>query len=88
MRSPSERMAPMNMPKVCFGITDQLGMLNRLTPETTREAAKEIIDGVRVSTDWFSTSMQKPCFGRPKLEHVVKNKAPRAVNDDSLPFNT
>ncbi|RDK40171.1 hypothetical protein M752DRAFT_303693 [Aspergillus phoenicis ATCC 13157] len=55
-------------------------MLNRLTPETTREAAKEIIDGVRVSTDWFSTSMQKPCFGRPKLEHVVKNKAPRAIS--------
>ncbi|XRM46732.1 hypothetical protein ABZX51_009761 [Aspergillus tubingensis] len=35
-----------------FGPLDQLGMLNRLTPETTREAAKEIIDGVRVSTDW------------------------------------
>ncbi|GLA88928.1 hypothetical protein AtubIFM56815_003395 [Aspergillus tubingensis] len=71
-----------------FGPLDQLGMLNRLTPETTREAAKEIIDGVRVSTDWSLNSMQKPCFGRPKLEHVVKNKAPRAVNDDSLAFNT
>ncbi|RDH29969.1 hypothetical protein BDQ94DRAFT_161727 [Aspergillus welwitschiae] len=63
---------------VFFGRTDQLGILNRLTPETTREAAKEIIDGVRVSTDWFLDSMQKPCFGRPKLEHVVNNKAPRA----------
>ncbi|PYH35290.1 uncharacterized protein BO87DRAFT_405852 [Aspergillus neoniger CBS 115656] len=71
-----------------FGPTDQLGMLNRLRPETTREAAKEIIDGVRVSTDWSLNSMQKPCFGRPKLDHVVKNKAPRAVNDDSLAFNT
>ncbi|RAK88480.1 hypothetical protein BO79DRAFT_265682 [Aspergillus costaricaensis CBS 115574] len=50
--------------------------------------AKEIIDGVRVSTDWSLNSMQKPCFGRSKLEHVVKNKAPRAVNDDSLAFNT
>ncbi|KAI2996134.1 hypothetical protein CBS147346_9504 [Aspergillus niger] len=32
--------------------------------------------------------MQKPCFDRPKLKHAVKNKAPRAVNDDSLAFNT
>ncbi|KAJ5779884.1 hypothetical protein N7457_007604 [Penicillium paradoxum] len=35
-----------------FGDRDELGMLNLLTPENTAAAAREIVDGVRVSTDW------------------------------------
>ncbi|CAG8219089.1 unnamed protein product [Penicillium salamii] len=71
-----------------FGDQDQLGMLNLLTPQNTAAAAREIIDGVRVSTDWALNSMATPCFGRSAFEHVLKNKAPRPVNDDILVFNT
>lgn len=71
-----------------FGEGDQMGMLNLLTPENTAAAAKEIIQGVRVSTDWPLNSMKTPCFGRSALEHTIKNKAPRPVNDDVLTFNT
>lgn len=71
-----------------FGDQDQRGMLNLLTPENTAAAAKEIVEGVRVSTDWPLDSMKTPCFGRAALEHTVKNKAPRHVNDDVLLFNT
>lgn len=71
-----------------FGEHDELGMLNLLTPENTAAAAKEIIEGVRVSTDWALNSMAVPCFGRSAFEHTVKNKAPRHVNDDILTFNT
>lgn len=71
-----------------FGPRDQLGMLNLLTPQNTAAAAREIVDGVRVSTDWALDRMAKPCFGRSAFEHTVKNKAPRPVNDDVLTFNT
>ncbi|KAJ5231251.1 hypothetical protein N7489_011959 [Penicillium chrysogenum] len=71
-----------------FGDQDQMGMLNLLTPENTAAAAREIVDGVRVSTDWALNSMATPCFGRSAFEHIVKNKAPRVVNDDILIFNT
>lgn len=71
-----------------FGDGDQCGMLNLLTPENTAQAAKEIIDGTRISTDWFLGGMLKPCFGRQALDHVIMHKAPRAVNDDILTLNT
>ncbi|KAJ5117009.1 hypothetical protein N7456_001357 [Penicillium angulare] len=71
-----------------FGDQDQLGKLNLLTPENTVAAAREITDGVRVSTDWALDSMATPCFGRSAFQHTVKNKAPRPVNDDVLTFNT
>ncbi|KAJ5135915.1 hypothetical protein N7448_004469 [Penicillium atrosanguineum] len=71
-----------------FGDQDEIGMLNRLTPENTTAAAREIVEGVRVSTDWNLNSMATPCFGRSAFEHTVKNKAPRPVNDDVLVFNT
>jgi hypothetical protein len=34
-----------------FGEHDEMGMLNLLTPENTAGAAREIVEGVRVSTD-------------------------------------
>lgn len=71
-----------------FGAKDELGMLNLLTPETTTAAAKEIVDGVRVSTDWPLDSMRTPCFGRSPFEQTVNTKSPRIVNDDTLCFNT
>lgn len=71
-----------------FGDTDELGMLNLLTPETTAASAKEIQDGTRVCTDWPLGSMKIPCFGRGPLEHEIRHKAPRTVNDDVVTFNT
>ncbi|KAH7252910.1 hypothetical protein MRS44_015912 [Fusarium solani] len=71
-----------------FGDKDECGMLNLLTPEKTAKAAAEIRDGVRVSTDWPLNRMSRPCFGRAPFEHNIKTKAPRAVNDDTLTFNT
>ena len=85
---PLQRSGPHGNAWGLFGEKDELGMLNLLTPETIREAAKEIIDGVRVSTDWPLNSMSPPCFGRPMLCHSIRNKAPRSVNDDTLSFNT
>ena len=71
-----------------FGPDDECGMLNLLTPERTTAAAREIVDGVRVSTDWPIDRMSQPCFGRAQFQHQIKNKAPRSVNDDTLVFNT
>ena len=71
-----------------FGAKDELGRLNLLTPENTREAAKEIIDGGRVSTDWRLDSMSPPCFGRAAFQQHINTKTPRVVNDDTLTFNT
>ncbi|CAK7244604.1 MAG: hypothetical protein STHCBS139747_006148 [Sporothrix thermara] len=71
-----------------FGDGNLLGMLNLLTPKTTASAAKEIVDGVRISTDLTLDRMKVPCFGRAGLSHTIRNKAPRSVNDDSLSFNT
>ncbi|KAJ4121820.1 hypothetical protein NW765_004645 [Fusarium oxysporum] len=71
-----------------FGDNDECGMLNLLTPEIIVKAASEIRDGVRVSTDWPLNRMSRPCFGRAPFKHEITTKTPRAVNDDTLTFNT
>lgn len=71
-----------------FGESDEYGMLNLLTPETTVAAAREIIDGTRVSTDLPLDRMSRPCFGRAPLQHTIKALDLDAVNDDVLVLNT
>ena len=71
-----------------FGQADELGMLNRLTPENTVAATKEIVHGIRVCTDWSLAQPSAPCFNRAPFEQRIHNKAPRAVNDDILTLNT
>ncbi|KAK5995470.1 hypothetical protein PT974_03878 [Cladobotryum mycophilum] len=71
-----------------FGEDDQLGMLNLLTPETTINAAREIIDGTRVSTDLPIGRVSKPFWGRPALHHTIKKWEPVTINDDVVTFNT
>ncbi|KAK3369820.1 hypothetical protein B0H63DRAFT_440074 [Podospora didyma] len=73
-----------------FGPNDKLGTLNRLTPETTLEAVKEIVDGVRISTDLPLGGLGSihPCFQRQKFQHKIHHMLPRSVNDDILTFNT
>jgi len=71
-----------------FGERDELGTLNLLTPETVKEASKEIKEGVRVSLDWDLDKPSHPFFGRQIFYHHIHSKAPRTVNDDILLFNT
>lgn len=71
-----------------FGATDELGMLNLLTPENTAAAAREIVDGGRVPVDLSLGHLSTPCFGRTPLEHRMWRKEPRVVHDDALTFNT
>ena len=71
-----------------FGDNDECGIFNLLNPAIVVKAASEICDGVRVSTDWPLNRMSRPCFGRAPLKHEITTKTARAVNDDTLTFNT
>ena len=71
-----------------FGQHDQLGMLNRLTPENTLKATKEIQHGIRICTDWGMDQPKVPCFNRVSFDHKIIHKSPRTVNDDVLTMNT
>lgn len=73
-----------------FGVTDQLGMLNLLTPAVVAAAAKEIISGVRISLDWPLNKPSHPSYGRDPCIHEIKQRGgpDRVVNDDILTFNT
>jgi hypothetical protein len=75
-----------------FGLDDQLGMLNLLTPSVVSRAAEEIKTGIRVSLDWPLTMPKYPIFGRPQVKHEIFSRARgpglRVVNDDILSFNT
>jgi hypothetical protein len=71
-----------------FGDNDELGMLNRLTPENTKQAMKEVVHGARVCTDWALNQPKVPCFNRAVFKHEILHKHPRAVNDDILTLNT
>src|SRR5277367_4284410 len=54
-----------------WGKDDQLGTLNYLTEENTREAAKEIKAGVRIGLNWTFGEPSRPCFARQTCEHKV-----------------
>lgn len=71
-----------------YGAKDELGMLNRLTPETTIAATKEIVHGIRIATDWPLDALKVPGFGRQQFHQHIKHKDPRTVNDDILTLNT
>lgn len=71
-----------------YGPNDQLGTLNLLTPQVVAEASKEIQSGVRFGLDSPVDYLTKPPHNRKPLRHTVVHKAPRAVHDDLLDFNT
>jgi len=71
-----------------FGKTDELGMLNRLTPENTLAATKEVKNGIRISIDWALNQPKVPCFNRAPFHQHIHHKTPRTVNDDILTLNT
>ncbi|KAI9048408.1 hypothetical protein LZ554_007244 [Drepanopeziza brunnea f. sp. 'monogermtubi'] len=66
----------------------ELGMLNRLTPQTTLAASREIVHGIRVTTDWEMGMPKVPCFHRQAFHQEIHHKAPRTVNDDIVTLNT
>ena len=71
-----------------FGERDQLGMLNLLSPENTIAATKEIVQGLRISTDLPLDKFKTPLFMRDVFQQTIRHKTPRTVNDDALFFNT
>ncbi|OOF94320.1 hypothetical protein ASPCADRAFT_51435 [Aspergillus carbonarius ITEM 5010] len=72
-----------------FGPSNDLGMLNLLTPEIVRQAAaEEIRDGVRISLDLPLDRIKHSSYGRKPFVKEIINKAPRYVNDDVVTFNT
>ncbi|EAW14793.1 uncharacterized protein ACLA_002040 [Aspergillus clavatus NRRL 1] len=72
-----------------FGASNELGMLNLLTPESVhRAASEEIREGVRFSLDLPLDRIKNPSFGRKPFARELVNKGPRIVNDDILRFNT
>ena len=71
-----------------FGDRDQLGMLNLLTTDTTIAATKDIVHGIRISTDLPLNFLKTPMFKRQGFHQDIIHKTPRTVNDDVLTFNT
>ncbi|KXJ90656.1 hypothetical protein Micbo1qcDRAFT_184043 [Microdochium bolleyi] len=74
-----------------YGDNDELGTLNRLTPERVVAAAKEIRSGSRVGLDWALSDNAisgKPFYSRQgfKLD-VVRHPGAGCGNDDVWTFN-
>ncbi|KAL3417442.1 hypothetical protein PVAG01_11442 [Phlyctema vagabunda] len=85
---PLQKAGPRGNAWGLFGKDDELGMLNRLTPETTLAATKEIVHGIRIATDWPMDQPRTPCFSRQAFHQEIFHKEPRTVNDDILTLNT
>jgi hypothetical protein len=71
-----------------WGKDDELGMLNHLTPETTKRATEEVVHGIRIPLDHPLDKFNMPAFGRQPFHQEIRLKSPRTVNDDVLTFNT
>ncbi|EXJ86816.1 hypothetical protein A1O3_03770 [Capronia epimyces CBS 606.96] len=70
-----------------WGPDDQLGCLNRLTPDRIRAAATEVKTGVSIGLNWSLNEMHIPPFYRTKLKHEIFQLGEN-VNDDRVEFNT
>ncbi|KAF2010037.1 hypothetical protein BU24DRAFT_473229 [Aaosphaeria arxii CBS 175.79] len=71
-----------------WGEHDELGMLNRITPQVVAAAAREIQNGHRISLDWPLDKPSHPAFDRRRFHHEILNKAPMTMNDDAIYINT
>lgn len=71
-----------------YGPDEELGCLNRLTPDVVKDAALEIQTGIRIGLDNPLDYLARAPHDRQGLIHTVIHKAPRAVHDDLLDFNT
>ena len=71
-----------------YGLDDELGTLNLLTPEVVAEAAREVQTGVRIGLDLPINYIAEPSHGRQKLTHKVIRQGKNAVHDDAIEMNT
>lgn len=72
-----------------YGVEDELGTLNMLTPEVVAlAAASEIKTGERISLDWHLNKPSRPSFDRPPFEWKLRRHPIKTINDDELSFNT
>jgi hypothetical protein len=71
-----------------WGENDELGMLNRITPEVVSAAASEIKEGIRLSLDLPLDKPSHPAFARQRFHHEILHKAPMTMNDDAISINT
>ena len=71
-----------------FPEKDELGLLNYITPEITYAATKEIVHGIRTSTDLPLDFFKTPDYNRLPFKHEIKRFRDWAVNDDTITMNT
>jgi hypothetical protein len=71
-----------------YGVDDELGSLNLLTPENTLEAVKEIKTGESVGLNLPLHIPNPPSHNRFGFVHEIIHKAPRNVHDDKITMNT
>lgn len=73
-----------------YGPDDEVGFLNRQTPDIiAAAAASEIKTGIRVALDApLSFQGAEPLFGRQAFQQDMYQKKPKIVHDDTWSFNT
>jgi hypothetical protein len=86
---PLDKSGPAGNAWGLYGVDDQLGSLNLLTPERVANAAKsEIKTGERVSLDWRLDRPRHAMFSRQNFNWKMFSRGDRPVNDDSVDMNT
>ena len=85
---PLDRSGPPGNAWGLWGKEDELGMLNRITPEVVTAAAAEIKEGLRIPLDLPLDKPSHPAFDRQRFHHEILNKAPMTMNDDAIYINT
>jgi hypothetical protein len=71
-----------------YGLNDELGTLNLLTPDVVKDAAKEIQTGVRVALDHSMNRLAKPSHNRAGLKHTLIPGKINPTFDDTIELNT
>ncbi|KAG7116673.1 hypothetical protein HYQ44_006300 [Verticillium longisporum] len=74
-----------------WGLDDQLGTLNLITPSVVKNASSEIKDGLRFSLNWSLSEPKTPGFRRHEFAYEHSIVGPGNVLDDTDPqlnFNT
>ncbi|RDW65574.1 hypothetical protein BP5796_10266 [Coleophoma crateriformis] len=84
---PLQKSGPRGNAWGLFGSSDELGMLNRLTPENALAASKEIVYGIRIATDWSLAQPKTPFFwktGVPSGDQAQGAKDSRSGTDSGI----
>src|SRR5664280_2058073 len=68
-----------------FGVDDEVGTINLLTPEHVRRAATLVHRGRVVSLNWDLEMPRPPILGRRALQHTITDLAPVSYTHLTLP---